>query len=264
MSNNEKNKSNHDRYIERLRNKYPDKEFLDEEALFGQINDDYDAYDKEISDYKDREKALSDLFRSDRRSAAFLNDWRNGADPVVELVRKFGDDFKEALDDPDKQEALAAANKEYAERLAKEDEFEKQYQENIQETLSTIEQVQKEDGMSDDDVDKAMDFLLLIMRDGILGKFSADSIRMAVKALHHDDDVENADHEGEIRGRNAKIEEKLRKKNSKGDGTANLAGRNDGVKASRERPELGAINRYNDGMKNIWERGGEKRKHINQ
>ena len=30
------------------------------------------------------------------------------------MVRKFGDDFKAALEDPEKQEALAAANKEFA------------------------------------------------------------------------------------------------------------------------------------------------------
>ena len=36
------------------------------------------------------------------------------------MIRKFGDDFKAALEDPEKQEALAAANKEYAERIAKE------------------------------------------------------------------------------------------------------------------------------------------------
>ena len=178
-------KSNRDKYAERLKSRYPDREFADDEAIFGQINDDYDNYDKELSTYREREKALSDLFASNPRSAAFLTDWRNGEDPIVGLVRKFGDDFKAALDDPEKQEALAAANKEYAERIAKEGEYEEQYQNNITETYNTIEQVQKEDGLSDDDIDQAMEFLIGIMKDGLLGKFSSDSIRMAVKAIRH-------------------------------------------------------------------------------
>ena len=258
MPNNTEVKSNRDRYTERLKAKYPDKEFADDEALFGQINEDYDGYDKQLSDYRDREKALSDLFASNPRSAAFLTDWRNGEDPIVGLIRKFGDDFKEALEDPEKQEALAAANKDYAERIAKESEFEEQYQQNIQETLTTLERMQQEEGLSDDDIDKAMEFLISIMRDGLLGKFSPDSIHMALKALNHDGDVEQADREGEIRGRNTKIEEKLRK-GGKSDGTANLAGKNGGKGMARQMPDLGVIERGYD-SKNIWERGGERRR----
>jgi len=124
MPNNTEVKSNRERYTERLKAKYPDREFADDEALFGQINNDYDGYDKELSGYKEREKALSDLFASNPQSAAFLTDWRKGEDPIIGMVRKFGDDFKAALEDPEKQEALAAANKEFAERIAQEKEYE--------------------------------------------------------------------------------------------------------------------------------------------
>lgn len=232
MSKNTEVNSNRDRYAERLKAKYPDKEYADDEALFGQINDDYDSYDNEISGYRDREKALTDLFASNPRSAAFLTDWRMGEDPIVGLVRKFGDDFKQALEDPEKQEALAAANKEYAERIAKEQEYESQYQQNIAETSATIERMQQEQGLTDDDVDGAMTFLIGIMKDGLLGKFSEESIHMALKAIKHDADVAQADIEGEVRGRNTRIEEKLRKQN-RGDGTASLGGRNSAPRASR-------------------------------
>ena len=57
MPNNTEVKSNRERYTERLKAKYPDREFADDEALFGQINDDYDGYDKELSGYKEREKS---------------------------------------------------------------------------------------------------------------------------------------------------------------------------------------------------------------
>lgn len=262
MPTNTEVKSNRDKYTERLKSKYPDREFADDEALFGQINDDYDNYDKQLSDYQGREKALSDLFASNPRSAAFLTDWRKGEDPIVSLVRRFGSDFKDALEDPEKQEALAAANKEYAERIAKEGEFEEQYQKNIAETYATIEKVQQEQGYTDEEIDQAMEFLISIMKDGILGKFSSESIAMAIKAIKHDSDVEQADHEGEVRGRNTKIEEKLRK-DKKTDGTANLAGKNGGGGAARQMPDLGALGNY-DGGKNIWERGGEKRRAINK
>ena len=259
MPKNTEVKSNRDRYMERLKTKYPDKEFADDEALFGQTNDDYDSYDNELSGYREREKALSDLFASNPRSAAFLTDWRKGEDPIIGMVRKFGDDFKAALEDPEKQEALAAANKEFAERIAQEKEYEGEYQKNLNETLTTLETMQQDEGLSDEDIDSAMDFLVGIVRDGIMGKFTRESVAMALKAIRHDSDVEQADREGEVRGRTTKIEEKLRK-GSKNDGTANHGSKNGGGKGgSREMPDLGVIDQ-NYGTQNIWERGGEKRR----
>lgn len=260
MANTTEVMSNRNKQVERLKAKYPDKEFADDDVLFGQIGEDYDYYDKTLSEYKEREKSLSDLFSSNPRSAAFLTDWRKGEDPIVGLIRKFGDDFTEALKDPEKQEALAEANKEYAERIAKEEEYESEYQQNIQETLQVLESMQKEDGYSDEEIDSAMNFLVGIMRDGILGKFTKDSVVMALKAIKHDTDVEMADREGEVRGRNTKIEEKLRK-NNKGDGTANLGGAHGGSKITRDMPDLGVLERYS-GTQTIWERGGEKRRSI--
>lgn len=249
MPKNTEVKSNRDRYMERLKTKYPDKEFADDEALFGQTNDDYDSYDNELSGYREREKALSDLFASNPRSAAFLTDWRKGEDPIIGMVRKFGDDFKAALEDPEKQEALAAANKEFAERIAQEKEYEGEYQKNLNETLTTLETMQQDEGLSDEDIDSAMDFLVGIVRDGIMGKFTRESVAMALKAIRHDSDVEQADREGEVRGRNTKIEEKLRKGSKNGGGKG----------GSREMPDLGVIDQ-NYGTQNIWERGGEKRR----
>lgn len=260
MSDNKKVKSNRERYSERLKAKYPDREFVDDEALFGQINDDYDSYDTEIAAYQEREKSLSDLFSSNPRSAAFLTDWRKGEDPIIGMIRKYGDDFKAALDDPEKQDALAAASKEYAQRIAQEKEFEEQYKKNITETLATIETLQKKENISDSEIDDCIGFLTGIMKDAILGKFSKESILMARKAINHDVDVETADREGEVRGKNAKIEEKLRK-NAKSDGTVNLSGKNN--TPSKPMPDLGAINRYGQGYEDIWQRGGEKRRKLN-
>lgn len=243
--------------LERMKGKYPDKDFADDEALFGQINEDYDAYDQRLSDYEAREKSFSDLFTSDPRSAKFLNDWRSGKNPAIALVEMFGEDFVEELKDPAKQEEVAAASKAFAERVAQEKDYEEQYNKNIAETRSMVEQLQKEEGLSDDDIDAAMEFLIGIMRDGLLGKFSPDSVHMALKAIHHDDDVEVAAREGEVKGRNAKIDEKLRR-GKRSDGTATLDGKNGTGGTPRTAPELGALGQL--GSSNIWERGGEKRR----
>lgn len=228
-------KSKRDSFMERMRGKYPDREFADDEEIFGQISDDYDGYDKELSGYKEREKAFSDMFTSDPRSAAMMMNWKNGGDPAVELVRQFGTEIKDAIDDPARQEEIAAANKEFVERVAKEKELEETYQNNLTQSLAMIGDLQKREGLSDETVDAAMELLMTIVKDGVVGKFSEESLRMAMKAMSHDEDVANAGHEGEVRGKNTKINETLRKRD-KGDGLAPLNGKPTGG-AQRQRPK---------------------------
>ena len=234
-------KSRRETALERLKARYPDKSFEDDESMYGQLLDDYDAGEQELNGYKDREKAFSDLFTSDPRSAKFLTDWKNGKNPAVALVEMFGDDFVEELKDPDKQQELAQASKDFAERVAKEKEYDEEYTKNIEASREMIEQLQQEEGLSDEDIDRAMEYLVGIMKDGILGKFSKESVLMALNALDHDSDVAAAEEEGRVAGRNTKIQEKLRQRD-KGDGTANLAGKNGtGSKRQSNRPSIFAL-----------------------
>ncbi len=251
-------KSKREALSERIKNKYPDKDFSDEEALYGQISDDYDEYDRQLDEYKQNEKVFSDMYTSDPRSATFLASWKNGEDPAIEFIRRFGMDIKDAIDDPEMQEQIAAANKEYVDRVAKSKELEEEYEKNISETLSYLETLVQEGKMQESEVDDVMELLVGIVHDGIVGKFSPETIEMAAKAISHDAHVEEAERIGEVRGRNAKIDEKLRKKN-KGDGTAQLDGKNSVSGQPRDMSYLGALGNYGDGNQTIWERGGEKR-----
>lgn len=243
---------------ERLRGRYPDLDLEDNEAVMGAIYDDYDQYDKRIADYQEREKAFSDLFSRDPRSAAFLTNWRKGDDPAVGLVRQFGTDIKDAIDDPERQEEMAAANQEFLARVAKEKELEELYQQNVSESLQMLDQLQAENGLTDEQVDEAMAMLATIVRDGVLGKFTRETVDMAMKALNHDKDVNAAALEAEVRGRNSKVEEKLRKPNT-GDGIPQLNGKNGGGGQMKPRRSLGALDNFGDNNKTIWERGNEKR-----
>ena len=165
------------------------------------------------------------MFTSDPRSASFITDWRNGEDPVIGLIRRFGPEIKDAIDDPNMQEQIAAANKKYIERLEQSKKLDEEYKQNISETLSYLDKMSEEGQLDDDKIDDAMAFLLKIVHEGVAGKFTPERIDMAVKAINHDVDVEDADRAGEVRGRNAKISEKL-KKASRGDNLPVLDGAN--------------------------------------
>lgn len=259
-------KSKKDAFSERLRAKYPESNFDQEEDFFGRVNEDYDDYerriadnDKRIADYEKRESELSEMFMSDPRSANFLTNWRKGKHPAVELVRQFGHDIKDAIDDPERLEEIEEANKEFLEKVAKEKELEEMYKTNLSASLESLERIQNEKGWSDEQIDAGMELLANIAKDFIVGKITPETMQMAFNAINHDIDVAAAEEEAEIRGRNTKIEEKLRKKKS-GDGTASLDGKNGSAKPSRPQRDLGALDNFGDNNKNIWERGGEKRR----
>lgn len=253
--------SKRDKQLERMRQRYPDKKFEEDEEIFGQIGDDYDDYDNKIGEYQKREKAFSDLFNSDHRSAAFLQSWRDGNDPAVALMEMFGDDIIDAINDPEKMKEISEARKKYVDRVAQESKNTEEYKSNLASSLKTIEQYQQQKGYSDDQIDNVMENIIKVVGDAIMGKFETQTLDMFVKAQNYDTDVETAQAEGEVRGRNTKIEEKLRQ-GKKGDGLADLAGKNSAATPTSDAADLGALGNFGNQNTTIFERGGEKRRPI--
>ena len=237
MADNNGVKSRRDQQLERMRKKYPDKKFEDDEEIYGQIYDDYDQYEQDLNGYKDREKAMSDMFAADPRSAQFLADMHNGQDPYVGLVKNFGVNIEDVLHDPKMQEQIAEANKEYVERVAKSRKLDEEYEKNMDASLETLRQFQEERGMSDDQIDEVFGALITVVRDGVMGKFSKETLAMFVNAINHDSDVASASEEGRVAGRNDKIVEGLRKR-AKGDGTAPLSGKNGGAPKNKRNMDI--------------------------
>ncbi len=222
-------KSKRDQMAARLKSKYPDKEYGDDEAIFGQIYDDYDEYDQksgELEKYKEREGKLTDMFTRDPRSAEFITDMATGKDPWVSLINRIGiDGVKEMLEDPERVEEFAASNKEYVERIARNKELEATWEKNMEATLKMLEGKQKEYGLSDEEVDEAADWIRDITNDAVLGIIKPETFDMAMKAIKHDTDVAESRTQGEIAGRNSKMEAQLRKPKA-GDGLPQLRGAN--------------------------------------
>ena len=217
-------KSKRDQLGARLKTKYPDKEWADDEALFGQINDDYDEYEKTLKDKTDAEERLSNMFTQYPQSARFISDMASGVNPWVAMVEELGmDGITDIFENPEYKDELAKAQEEHMKRLTKSNELEEEYRKNLDASLEMLSSMQQEKGLSDEQVDAAVDELMAIANDAIVGKFTREALELVLKAHNHDADVESARAEGRIGGRNEKIEERLRKP-KQGDGTPMLAG----------------------------------------
>lgn len=231
-------KSRRDQFGERLKKKYPDREYADDEALFGQINDDYDEYDSQLSGYREREGKLVDMFTRDPQSAQFITDMAQGKDPWASLINRIGiDGVKEMLDDPSKMEEFSKSNKEYVDRMAKQKGLEEEWEKNMKTTLSMLEGKQRELGLTDEQIDAAADWIKDVTNDAVIGIIKPETIDMALNAINHDADVIAAGEEGEIRGRNAKAEAALRK-SKRGDGTPTLGGANNAPAPSKQKGSI--------------------------
>ena len=93
------------------------------------------------------------------------------------------------------------------------------------------------------------------MLDVVAGNFEPSYIEMAIKALDYDNAVATAEENGEIRVRNAKIEEKMERA-KKGDGVPYGGGNM--AKAPTRQPVGGALDKMASSQ-SIWDKGGEKR-----
>ena len=231
MAENQEQKSRRDAFGERLKAKYPDREYADDEALFGQIDDDYADYEKQLGDYKifqekyDKEsEIINNAFAENPRLAQLFSDIINGEDALKAFIKYYGsENIIELMNDPDKAAEYAAADAEYKKRLAEEKELAAQVEANQAETDKVIEQAKGKYG--EEAVLAALDILNNGWHDAVVGIVKPETLEMAVKMITHDADVENARSEGEVAGRNAKIEEKLRKQNG-GDGMPAMGGSN--------------------------------------
>lgn len=244
--------SRREQLMARLQERYPDEDFSDENAVAGRVLDDYDDLQQRHDAMKADEDKLSALFDRDPKAATFMQRWIDGSDPAVELVRLYGDEeLRAALDDPAKQDELAKASKEYAERVAKDRDFEQKYQQQLGASLDAMDAFQAEKNLTDDEMDALLGAMAQSATDFIEGKITPEALEAALKSSRFDAEVATAEREGEVRGRNQKIEAKLRKRGA-GDGVPELSSRNQKAEPPRRPlPDLGALEQASRG-RDIW------------
>lgn len=251
-------KSKKEQFVERLKAKKPDLNFDDEEDLYGSINDDYDAYDGELKGYKENEEKLIGAFNKDPRIASMFLAMTKGDNPLLYLIDNFGqDEIRAALDDPEMKDKLVERQNAYLERQAKNSKLEEEAKVNIIASLDALEAAKDELGCSDEDADHAFEMFAQIQEDAIVDKVTKETWIMFLKGLSHDVDIENATHEAEIRGRNAKID-KEKKKSTIPDGIPPQLGGQGALndKVNRKPVIEGALAKYaEDDADDIWKRG---------
>lgn len=254
---------------EMLRAKRPELNVDDDDEFYGAIGDEFDEsadYRTKAEEYRTRhdeaDKVLNGMFNSDPRSADFFVSWSKTGTPVPGLLRTYGKEIRDAIDDPEKMDEWEKEDQAYKERIAEDEKLQEEYKANLQKSLEGEAEVMEKNNLTDEQMDAAYGLLLSIAKNVTSGVFAPDQIMMAVKALGYESAVAEAKEEGEITGRNDQIENRLRT-GKRTDGMPGFQG--EGRMPAQQAPQqpqqnLGALSRYDGNQRDIFARGNEKRR----
>lgn len=234
--------------LSRARERYPDRTFADLGAepqegvadLDEAISEMLEEYATNQKTYDEKNGRLSELLMSDPSAAEFIQKWVDTGDPRTALIEAFGDELgMNEESQANFKESLAS----YRERKSANDALEAAAQENLQASYAALDQWGDAKGLSLED--KRDVFLLLfgIVANGMENKYTPEDFEMAYNALHYANDVANARHEGEVAGRNSKIEAARHDRTAAGNMPPVAGGRQGGV-VKEKTPEPKKVNPF--------------------
>lgn len=150
-----------ERYRSRYSEAHPDLNLDDEEAFYGQANQNLD----ELESLRQSNKELGEAFNRTPILAGLLLAAKNGENPFTYLAENIGPDMdiRELANNPEFAQKMGDAltkHQEKQESLRKADEADKkELGENVAKSFETLKQIQQERGLSDEDcVKMAKDF----------------------------------------------------------------------------------------------------------
>lgn len=233
-----------ERLMGRIQSRYPERTFVGQKGQDGQdgqddfdlaVNELLDEYDAKQSEQDANNEKLMKLFMSDPRSHEFINRWVEAGDPLVALIEIFGDDFSEAMSSPESRERFIESHNKWLERKSADDSAREDRESNWQKSLEDLDSWGNEKGL---DEKKKVEVILRLHQVGvnaIENIYTREDFEMAFNAMNYAEDVASARKEGEVAGRNAKIEAAKRERKQVGAMPPSLAGQ--GSHVPERKPE---------------------------
>lgn len=205
----EKTPTARERYMSRYKEANPDLNMDDEESLYGAANGNLD----ELESYRKHNNELVSVFDKNKGFAAMLLAMKDNPDmdPIQWISENLGADINELLENEDYRNKISDALKKYHEQQAGAETSKKEMETNVQTSIQALVDFQKEKGLSNEECLSIWQKVEDIVSDGISGKVSPETFAMVMNAGNYEKDVANARSEGEVAGRNAKIQEQLKK-----------------------------------------------------
>jgi hypothetical protein len=221
----------------RLKKRYPDKEFADDEEVNGALGEYMDELENYQSSTEEANKKLMEVLQEAPELVSIIKDVSQGATFTEALSRHVDvDELKPMEGDPD-YDAWNANIETRKKSRAERESRSKMYQENLEMSTAEIKAFKEESGMSEEDTGKFLTALNDLIGEVVDGKLTRKTLARMKKAVDYDMDVQTAAKQGEVAGKNAQIDTMKEKKAKKmeGDGLPNLTGQGSEVAETPKR-----------------------------
>lgn len=234
----------------RMQTRYPDRQFGGEagadgadgaEGLEQAILDALTEDESRINEMSERQKVydentekLTNLFNNSPRAAVFLNTLAVTGDAAAAIRKAYGAEAYSAFNEGSASGVIAQIEAEDAKLRAENEQFEQEKEANLKQSFEELQAFAQEKGLNEDETVQVFMRFHAILEDALNGKYSRDLFEMGWKADHYDDDLASARREGEVTGRNAKIQEMARKRQESAAMPPQLSGQ--GVRSEESRP----------------------------
>lgn len=242
--------SRRDSFRKKFSARHPDVNMDDEEAYYGALEDEYNSNNEELSKHRETNKKLNEMFLENPNAAFFMTDLLDGKEQIgISLMRRFGQTFKDAIDDPSEEnvKAFADALDENASKIKENDRLQAEFEKNADASEAIIEEWAKSKDMTPDQVDAIREFINTQFGNLLVGIITPEMLDFASKGLSYDKDVAAAEETGAAMGRNEKIKERMKK--GKGDGMPMITGN---ASKRKENPDNGFL--ASATMEDPWEK----------
>lgn len=245
---------------ERYRNRYsaahPDLNLDDEEAFYGQANQNLD----ELEGYRESNRQLGEAFDKTPLLAGLLLSAKEGENPFTYLAEQIGPDadIRELASNPEFGKAMGEALAKFQERQAASAKAQKEAGENFQKSMEALNELQQERGLSDEDriaLVKRMfgetDEQGNVIDYGIFGNASMGIVPKEVweavlKAQNYDSDIASATEKARATALNEKIQNN--KRDFKGAGVPSLGSGGAGRRQEGRKKNDGSLKAFQESL----------------
>jgi hypothetical protein len=211
-------------FADRLKSRFPDREFENDDQMQEALVEYLDELEQNDKMTREANEKLVQVLQDVPELTAMIRDIAQGASFTEALSRHVDlDELTPVEGDPD-YEAWGQNMEQRKKTRAEKQSRQKALDENIKMSLSEIEAFADENGMEEADVKSFIGTVNDFVGEIVDGKITKKTLAKLKKAIDYDMDVDAAVKQGEVAGKNAKIEKTkmAEKKKATGDGLPNL------------------------------------------
>lgn len=200
---------NRSAYAQMYAEDYPDADFEDKEARYGNLINDR----KRLREYTDAGRGLSDIMDKQPWLGAMINELREnpGLDPFTWMAEN-GIDIQEALSDEEYRKKISDMLSEHQKKQSEGKKHDEDVAKNLESNAAAnLQKVQEKYGFDNDTASQMFrDLFEKIADPAFNGEVSEEVWDMIYKGLHYDEDVKTAREEGGMQARNEKMQNRVK------------------------------------------------------